>query len=312
MKRALLYSSLAIVLLYIVRELEYIGLKKNAGGEFTKLRIAFEEENDFDLVILGSSRAECQFYTPAIDSTLGLRSYNLGMTGAVMPLIKSTFDAYLVNSKVPKYVVLNLDLHSLSDNTDTVYRFPRYFAYLNNSELYKGLRERDSRFFWFRWLPVYSMPYYNNKYLSNSVRGWINQPSKYDSDYELGFAPSISDTTMGNLDTVTIIQLDANIPEVVWASFVELTELCKQKGIILIIVTSPLFHRQESAVKNYNAVFAQFQSYATQKDIPFLDLGHDSLRFNSKMYSDPAHLNKVGAKLFTRRLCPLLEQYIGQ
>ncbi len=310
MKRALFYSAIAIALLYVVRELEYVGLRKNEGGEFAKLRVVFEEKNNFDLVILGSSRAECQFYTPIIDSATGLKSYNLGMTGAVMPLIAATFEAYLENSAAPRYVILNLDLHSLSDNTDTVYRFPRYFAFLDNEKLYEGLQSRDSRFFWFKYIPLYSMPYYNNRYISNSIRGWINKPSKYNVDYELGFAPSITDTFLGDLDTATLIGLNTKIPEVVWNGFLKLHQLCKERKCQLIIVVSPLFHRQEQVVQNYTEVLQKFKSYAVQEKIPLLDLGLDSIRFEDQFYADPAHLNKSGARKFTRTFCSAVKQYL--
>jgi len=309
MKRALIFSAIAIAFLYTLRELEYIGLKMNEGGEYAKLRVVFEQKNNFDLIVLGSSRAECQFYTPMIDSATGLSSYNIGMTGAVMPLIESTLEAYLVNSKAPKYVVLNIDLHALNDNTDTVYRFPRYFAYLGNETLYEGLQARDQRFFWFRWIPLYSMAYFNNNYVSNSVRGWINKPSLYNSTYEAGFAPSITDTTLGDLDTAKMIARNSRMPEIVWSSFLQIEELCKKNNSQLILVVTPLFHRAERVVANYEESLKKFRDYATTKAIPFIDMGHDTIRFDKTKYADPAHLNKSGALEFTRRFYPRLMQY---
>lgn len=309
-KRALLYFALAIVLLYAVRACSYAGLHRVQGGEFAKLRTVFEEENNFDLVIIGSSRAECQFYTPLIDSVTGLRSYNLGMTGAVMPFIASTLEAYLVNSAPPKYVVLNLDLHSLGDNTDTVYKFPRYFAYLGNEKLYEGLVARDKRFLFFRWLPFYSMPYFSNRYLSNSIRGWLNKPTQYDADYELGFAPSITDTTWGDLETAKMIATDPDIPPAVWESVERIRMVCAENDCRLIMVVSPLYYRQEEAVTNYMRSFEAFRVYADANQIPFLDYGHDSIRFQKQFYADPAHLNKSGAKDFTRRFSSGLMQYL--
>src|SRR4051812_41780984 len=112
MKRPLIFILISITLLYVVRAIEYTGIRKNEKGEFAKLRVAFEEKNNFDILIIGSSRAECGFYSPLIDSLTGLHSYNIGMTGAAMPFIRSTLEAYLENSKAPRYVILNLDLHS--------------------------------------------------------------------------------------------------------------------------------------------------------------------------------------------------------
>lgn len=311
MKRALVYLAVAVAILYAVRAIEYAGLRRMQGGEFAKLRTVFEEENHFDLVIIGSSRAECQFYNPIIDSSTGLHSYNLGMTGAVMPLIASTLEAYLVHSAPPKYVILNLDLHSPGDNTDTVYKFPRYFAFLDNEKLYEGLSERDGRFPFFRWLPFYSMPYFGNRYLSNSVRGWTQTPTDYDAEYVQGFAPSVPDTISGDLDTVRIKPVNASIPKAIWDGLERILVLCNDNHCKLIITVSPVFHRQEEAVTSYTSSLEAFKSFAMQKEIPFIDMGHDSLRFDKSRYADPAHLNKQGALEFTRKFSAQLKQYLG-
>lgn len=312
MKKALLYIFIAIGLLYAIRAIEYAGLRRVQGGEFAKLRTVFEEENNFDLVIIGSSRAECQYYNPIIDSLTGLHSYNLGMTGATMPFIASTLEAYLVHSHAPKYVVLNLDLHSLGDNTDTVYKFPRYFAFLDNEKLYDGLQERDGRFFFFRWLPFYSMPYFSNRYLSNSVRGWLNQPTMYDADYEQGFAPSITDSTWGDLDTAGMISTHAEIPDAIWTAVDRIRAVCDSNHCKLILVVSPLFHRQQECVASYRDSYLAFRHYAAKNTLSFIDLGEDSIRYHKELYADPAHLNKTGALIFTRTFSACLRQYIAR
>lgn len=312
MKRALIYVVVAIGLLYVIRELEYMGVRKVENGEFAKLRTTFLEENNFDLLIIGSSRAECQYYTPIIDSATGLNCYNIGMTGATMPFIASTLEAYLAHSKAPKYVILNLDLHTLGDNNDTVYRFPRYFAFLENDKLYEGLQNRDGRFAFFKWLPFYSMPYFNNRYLSNSAHGWLDTPTKFDNDYIKGFSPSISDTTLGDLDTATMIETRAEIPEAVWDGIDRIKDICKSNNTQLIFALSPLFSRREERVTNYPDSRKQFYEYSLAHNIGWIDLGHDSIRFEKQHYSDPAHLTKLGAQHFTRRFCAVLVQYLDK
>lgn len=310
MKRALIYTAIAIALLHVVRALQYEGLRRVKGGEFAKLRTVFEEKNNFDLVVIGSSRAECQFYMPIIDSITGFHSYNLGMTGAVMPFIAATLDAYLVNSSPPKYAVLNLDLHTLGDNTDTVYKFPRYFAFLGNEKLYQGLMERDARFLYFKYLPFYSMPYFGNRYLGNSIRGWAGKPTLYDADYVQGFAPSVRDTTLGDLDTASLVASNAEIPPAIWESIEKIRSICAAHNIKLILVVSPLYHRVEESATSYEKSLKAFRDYSTRNNIPLIDMGHDSIRFQKELYADPAHLTGEGARIFTRRFCSVLVQYL--
>lgn len=312
MQRALIYIALTIGLLYAIRAFEYAGVRRSQGGEFAKLRTVFGEENDFDLLVIGSSRAECQFYMPAIDSATGLHSYNIGMMGATMPFIATTLDAYLVHSKAPEYVVLNLDLHTLGDDNDTVYLFPRYFAFLDNEKLYEGLQERDSRFVFFRWLPFYSLPYFSDRYRSIAIHGWLGRPTLYDADYAQGFAPSYPHPLRGDLDTVTIIETHAEIPQAVWDGTDHIRDVCAANNCRLIFVVSPLFVRQEENVTGYEQSLNTFRDYALANSIGWIDLGHDSIRFQQELYSDPAHLNKQGARTFTGHFSSVLVQYLGK
>jgi hypothetical protein len=310
MKRSLIFATIAFALLYAVRAFEYAGIRKNAKGEFAKLRQTFLDTNDFDLVVIGSSRAEGEFYTPMIDSLTGLNSFNMGMTGSVMPFTRTTLEAYLVHSSTPKYVVLNLDLHSLSDNLDTIYNFPRYFAYLGNEKLYEGLKARDRRFFYFNYFPVYSMPYYTSRYFNSSLRGWLGKSGKYDADYVKGFAPHPKNTRLGDLDTMTIPVFNHQVPPLIWQELEKITQICREKNIQLILTVSPLFHRWEEKVVNYRQILGQFRDFAGKHQLVFIDLSHDPIRFRKELYADPAHLAKPGALLFTARFCEQFRQYI--
>lgn len=311
-KRALLYTVITIGLLYAIRAFEYAGIRRAPGGEFGKLRTVYEEENNFDLILIGSSRAECQFYNPIIDSITGLQSYNLGLTGATLPFVATTLDAYLVHSKAPKYVVLNLDLHTLGDNTDTVYHFPRYFAFLGNEKLYEGLNARDGRFFFFKWLPFYSMPYFSDRYRSSVVHGWLRRPTPYDAGYANGFAPTYTNPRRGDLDTVAIIETHAEIPVAVWDAVNHIREICAANNCRLFFVVSPLFVRQEERVTSYGRSLNAFHDYALANNISWIDLGHDSLRFQKQFYADPGHLNLDGARVFTRHFSSQLVQYLDK
>jgi hypothetical protein len=311
MKKILLYLITILTLLFIVRELEYRGIRKNEKGEFAKLRIAFEEKNNYDMLIIGSSRAECQFYPPVIDSVLGVHSFNIGMPGATMPFIRTSLEAYLLHSNPPKYIVLNLDLHSFIDNPDTVYNFPRYFPFLDNEKLFAGLQARDPRFAFFKWLPFYSMPYFGSHYLDASLRGWMNKTGKYDGDYVNGFSPSLPDILHGDLDTLTIPLHASNPKPFVWQNLDSIVNICNRNHIELILVVSPIFHRLEKKIVNYDDLILQFQKYAAQPHVYYLNLMHcENISYYKELFNDPAHLNKRGAVLFSFYFSRALTQYL--
>ncbi len=329
MKRALLSVLISLLLLYIVRELEYQGVRRNESGEFAKLRETFLEPQDYDLIYIGSSRAECSFYPPIIDSMTGLRSYNIGMKGATMPFIRATLEAYLVNSKAPEYVVLNIDIHSFTDSPDTIFDFPRYFPYLSNPALLKGLQENDKRFTAFRWLAPYSMPYFNARYLNNSLRGWTGKPGKYDSLYVRGFAPSLADPSFQTYQPGAPT-LHKNPEPFILENLEQIRLVCEKHGSKLVVVVSPLYYEAEKVILNYHQLVSVFRDYTTTKKLPFLDLSayprwNDSdvsppplpgpvarqeYAYSRTFYSDPFHLNASGAMLFSRNFSFEFLQYI--
>ncbi len=310
MKRAFLFVIASILLLYLVRELEYEGVRRNESGEFGKLRETFLEAQDYDMIYIGSSRAECSFYPPVIDSMTGLRSYNIGMTGATMPFIRASLEAYLVNSKAPEYVVLNLDIHSFTDSPDTIFDFPRYFPYLSNPALLKGLQEADHRFTAFRWLAPYSMPYFNAHYLDASLRGWTNKPGNYDAAYTRGWAPSLPNDSIGDLDTITIRPFVSEPPAFIWENLDRIDSICKKNNIRLILVLSPIFPRLDKQMLNAFECKMRFRSYATSKELAFIDLSGCCL-FDKRYYSDPAHLNPAGAREFSLDFSGEVRQYLS-
>ncbi|HET6992639.1 MAG TPA: hypothetical protein VFJ43_14995, partial [Bacteroidia bacterium] len=75
-------------------------------------------------------------------------------------------------------------------------------------------------------------------------------------------------------------------------------------------VAAPIFHRLEDKIINYPRILSDFHQYADKNRLIFIDLAHDSIRFNKDFYSDLSHLNKAGAMAFTRHFSLALTQYI--
>jgi len=299
MKRSLLFVLLAIALTYAVRELEYAGVRRNKQGEFAKLRECFLEKNDYDMLYLGSSRAESQFHPGLIDSLTGLRSYNAGLLGATAPFMLTSLQGYLENSAAPKYVVLNIDYHSFSDNTDTIFQFARYFPYLSNKALYNGLQERDPRFCWFRALPFYSMPYFNSRYLNAAIRGYSGTVSKYDTLHVRGYSP-VMPVPRPDIDTFRLEPQRSEPPAIVMQSFDGIVRLCKTKNIRLIFVLSPLHRRQRESLLNERELVAMLHRYAEKNQIPLLDYSQHPVGYKNELFADPAHLSREGSLVFSR------------
>jgi hypothetical protein len=81
-RKAITYFVLTTLLLYGFRQLHYYGLLKQEKGYYAKYKTAFFEKNTFDVIFLGSSRAEMHYDTRIFDSITQKNSFNLSLAGA--------------------------------------------------------------------------------------------------------------------------------------------------------------------------------------------------------------------------------------
>jgi hypothetical protein len=143
------------------------------------------------------------------------------------------------------------------------------------------------------------------------MHGWMNIPTEYDAEYEQGFAPCKTDPQMQQPDSVQFITTHAFLSPEIKNAIERINKTCIDNKIKLILIVSPLFHLQEKSAVSYEISKQELNQYATENKIPWMDLGHDSIRFRSEFYGDPAHLNKQGAMIFTRHFCSILKQYLN-
>lgn len=300
MKRIIIIAAIALALLCTAREVLYFGVRKYDTGEFGKLKQTFVDANDYEILIIGSSRAESHFHSGIIADSTGLSVYNIGMTGATMPFAYTSLEAYLEKSKAPKYVILNIDYHVLMDPVDSIHHFPRYFPYIGENEaLYKGISALDPRFPYFRYLAPYSMPYFGSRYLNVALRGFAGKPGKYDSTYVNGWSPT--EQALIPIDSCDYSPYLSEGPEIIWESMHKIDVLCKQKQIQLLVVLSPLYEKQSNAIINETEIKDRISSFQTATDVILLDYSRDTLCSRPEYFADPAHLNKSGAMVFSRR-----------
>ncbi|MGL4599698.1 MAG: hypothetical protein ACRCYO_19385, partial [Bacteroidia bacterium] len=272
MKRALLYFLLTITLLYTVRELMYVGVRKNKLGEFARLRQTFLEKTPCDVLIIGSSRAEAHFYPPAIDSATGLQTFNIGMSGATLPFIATTFEAYLENSPPPKYVILNIDWHTFDHPPDTVYLFPRYFPYLANKKLHEGISKRDGRFPFFKIVAPYSMPYFGTRYVNAAIRGYTGKIGQYDTTVVQGYTPVLPPVHSSLAQEIAALyNREVAIPNHIPTELRRIKKICETRNMKLIFVISPIHEALTNHISNHETLLQYVRSFAGAERIRLFD-----------------------------------------
>lgn len=299
MRRLLLYLFITVGLLYALREIVYIGIRANTRGEFDKLNTAFREQHHFDILIIGSSRAECQLYTPIIEKTMNLRTYNLGMMGATLPFISHCYKAFRENSGAPKLLLLLADVHSLGDPIDSIYHYPRYFPYLSNSALYNGLNQLDPRFKYFRWNAMYSLAHLSDKYKNAAVRGFTGQPGVYDLRYSGGYSPCLSVANDSIFYALRPNNYPSQLPDHFVTALHELQSHCTKDSTRLIVLLAPVHSSFARHLPNYDARVKDLQKLCHQLGVTCIDPSDQHIMDRRNLYADPEHYNTTGALLYS-------------
>lgn len=279
-----------------MREIIYIGIRKNKAGVFEKYDTMFLKQNNYDVLFLGSSRAETHFDPRLFDSLTGHNSYNLGVTGATPRIAFGVLKAYCSKSALPKFLIFDVDLHFLKYGVDTVRHFPRYFPYLKNETLLKQFNQIDDRFVSFYYNPVHSLPYSNFRILSASLHGWMGITGKYDSCYYKGF-PKMR--FVNTLEAIPIRKFHTWFHPKERAYLDSIITFSKQKNIKLVLLTSPLFDGGNVEMLNKNEIADQIKNIAKINHLEYHDLSQRSFSNDRSCFIDFYHMTAKGADLFT-------------
>ena len=187
-KKITTYIIAIVCILFVYRVFLYTGIKKNKQGIFNKYNELFlKEGNTYNVLFLGSSRAEMHFDTETFDAITGQNSYNLGNSGAWPKMSFALLKTYCAQHQLPKHVVYNVDYFWLQNENDKLLNCPSLFPYLENNNLRTNLNAIDGRYNYFYINPLQSLPYTQLSFLSASLHGWLNKPGMYDSLWHKGF-----------------------------------------------------------------------------------------------------------------------------
>lgn len=299
-KKILLYILVFIALSYLLQHFVNKGLRDNKNGIYNKFETIFNKNNNYNTLMLGSSRMFMHLDNNLFDSLTNSNSYNLGLAGATPKVSFICLKSYLQNSKTPQTIFWEFDYHIAHLTTDTIFNFPSYFPFLNNNELYNGFKQIDNRFFLFKNCPLVALPYININGLSASVNGWLGRNGPYDAFFKNGFfynyIPDSNNnfTSKDNATTMsaeTLNYLDSCI------------NFCKQNTIQLVFTISPILKETDSKITNKSSILNQFMSIAQKHQVPVLNHSEDpDIANNSAYFEDGFHMLYPGARKYSLKI----------
>lgn len=301
-RKALLYAAAITALLYLVRYWHYNNLLMQKQGYYAKLRQAFLEPGDYDVLFLGSSRVEMHYDTRLFDSLTQRNSFNLGLAGATPPLAWAALKAYLSGHTAPRLVIYEVDYHALNVGNE-IKDFNNYFPVLRNPVLRQELNRIDPRMQHFYYNPYYSWPFTGIKNLSTGLRNRLGLPGLTDSLYYKGFEREVLRPA---LHYTPAPPYSSWLNATNRAALDSITLYCRKKNIHVVWVSSPMFGGGRIGLQNKPAILKQLHDMARRGGLEYYDLSSLPFCARRDLFVDHYHMNYAGARLFTARLAAIV------
>ena len=273
-------------------------LQSHAKGGSTKKLDDLVMKDKHDIIILGSSRAVVHYDTPFISDSLGLDAYNAGYAGNGVVLSVGLLEMIL-NRYSPRLVVFDVepsfDIYEYAEDNNHVrylkYLKP-YYNKLGVSDIFKDVSDEE-------WYKAQSgLIRYNTEIIPRVVDNVINRGLDPG-----GFTPGKGSMTE---EPQTAPKKQLVIDQFKLDYLQKLISLCRDKGVPLILVSSPKYGATDSDV------LQPAKEIAKKNNVLFLDFYSDS-RFVShkEWFSEPMHLNGDGAREYSKMFAGVLSGLIN-
>jgi hypothetical protein len=286
MNKFLLYTlkiGLLTILIAIVLDFGYtkVFLQSSNRGKIEKVFNSKGEK--YDVVILGSSRANNHFVAPMFEER-GLKTFNYGMSGGHLFEASLLLQLMIERNYQIKNVILEADLN-LSNDHQAEGISAKFLPFLHESETIRSHFENESDFMELYYIPFYRYVKYDAKIGVREV--WDTSRNKPTSLLDnKGYYP------LGNKPNANMKNNIANLnPLKKNQYYYEIKQLCEQKGINFIAIMTPMCENTKGMdyFDKVKELYPEIHNY-------------ENAVLEDKYFSSCGHLNDAGARLFTARI----------
>jgi len=263
------------------------------------------ESNQYDVVILGSSRGYSAYNPIIIDSITNMNSYNM-CTGSQHIIESMYMLKEILKHQKPSYLVCDLYLSSFRTNPDFYHLFSNA-KFMSNDMIVDEFLDQKILDIVF---PIYKYKEYIKRDFS-SLNFFKTTPKQQPNLWVKGYKPSSRSTDVATIDnfppllsfsTVNTIS-ESNIE----SYLKEIIQLCKEHDIQPIFMRAPFppSRIEKSEIDEAHEYFNDF--FNTQK-LTFYDLNYISTTtYTDYDFEDDHHLNSRGAKKASVALSKLIQ-----
>lgn len=256
----------------------------------------------YDVLFLGSSRTHFDINPSIIDSICHVSSYNAGIEGGDMYEFEMILKSYLLKHPPPKYLFLNIDMHSFTGDFK-LFNYPLFYPYFNNNEIIKRYLLNnnylsDAKIF----LPFLRIADYDDNTKGLIIKSILGQIEISEGEFQSkGYISNTDVNILQATNTLSNSTLLVNSHKVDCLD--SIIKICNESKIKLILTYLPEYLKlYQKATINRVEIFDIVEQRIKSNKLIFLRDDDIELCFNPKFFANITHLNKEGAIFYSNYL----------
>ena len=286
--------SFGLLVLSIATALDYMismGLRRTDCYKYQVFNDIYKGNLDYNVLYMGNSRGFSHFNPRIIDSICHINSYGLGLGGYPINVQIAEYHCYKAHNKTPKLIVQQVDFMTLYMEKDIRHQhdserfFPTIYDLHTRKELKKlgyGLLELNC--------PLYRYLGYQTV-IKNGILEFFRIKHYIDRPAYKGFSAEEGEwdgTNVAKMDSI-----DGSLDEQAIVLFEDYLAECKEDGVYVLMVNSPVYAPTTKKVKNMAKVNNYFENVAQKYGYKYLnytenyDLCDDTLNFSVSVHLNP-------------------------
>lgn len=251
------------------------------GEDFCYTTKALDEQT-CEMIVLGSSRARNHYNPDILADTLGMSCYNAGRSGCFLVYQSAQLDLIL-DRYTPKAIILEVTPYDMTAGEGDYDRLSGLLPYQHHASFKKVICKKSPWEPYKCWSKIYP---YNSRILK-MVKN-LKDRGEFGSN---GFQPLAGEWTEPIQKYGEKNPIDVHKQK----EMEHIIEICQQKGIQLVMITSPMFAHCEQT-----KTLAITDSLCKANGIEYISFLNSPEYENGKLFQTSDHLNAQGAEIFSK------------
>ncbi|MFK8060001.1 MAG: hypothetical protein AB8B78_07915 [Polaribacter sp.] len=271
-------------------------------GEYEVWNDIYESKINCDIAIYGSSRAWVQIDSEIIENTLQKKTYNFGMDGHNFWLQYLRHLEYIKHNKKPNHILLNVDIFTLEKRAE-LYQQEQFLPYMlwnknihSYTNTYKGFNTSDYYIPFLRYIGKNRVI----KNIATQLIGKKGDTAKYRNKGYKGFDKKWDKNVDSILTSKQKYKIKFHLETL--NLFEQFLKECIKDNIIVTLVYAPEYIDGQNYTINREEAITYYKKISKKYKVTFLNYSKDNISLRKNLFYNASHLNKIGSKLFSRKL----------